>query len=69
MTGEVPEKDECGKKIKKRKVGLKDTGTQLLDFRDNWVGEERVEMRQKSNSEDETEIEEENTNLKCIDGE
>ncbi len=47
MEGEIPERDACGNKIKRRAVGLKDAGTHLLDFRDSWVGveEQRVEMR------------------------
>ena len=38
MRNEAPERDAGGrKKIKQRKVGLKDTGVLLLDFRDSWV--------------------------------
>jgi hypothetical protein len=36
--GEVPEEDECRKKMKKRKVGLKKTQVaELSEFRDRWV--------------------------------
>jgi hypothetical protein len=36
---------------RERKLGLKDTGAQLMDFRDTWVAteDERVEMRQSDN--------------------
>jgi hypothetical protein len=58
---EERKRDEGGrKKIKKRKVGLKDTGDRLVDFRDTWVTveDERIEMGQRESSEDESEIEE-----------
>ena len=51
MRNETPERDAGGrKKIKQRKVGLENTGAQLLDFRDSWVvvEDQRVEIRQKS---------------------
>jgi hypothetical protein len=59
MRNERPEFDEGGRnRIKKRKLGLKDTGVQLLEFRDTWVAveDERVEMRQ-SDSEDRSDME------------
>ena len=62
MRNEAPEKDAGGrKKIKQRKVGLKDTGVRLLDFRDSWatVEDQHVDMRQRSDSEDEVDMEEE----------
>ena len=62
MRNEAPEFDEGGRKrIKQRKLGLKDTGVQLIDFRDTWVAieDQRVEMRQRSDSEDKSDMEEE----------
>jgi hypothetical protein len=53
IRGERPETDEGGReKIKKRKVGLKDTDDKLLDFRDTWVTveDEKVEMGQRESS-------------------
>ncbi len=67
MRNESPERDAGGrKKIKQRKVGLKNTGVRLLDFRDNWVTVEdkHVEMRQRSDSEDEVDMEEEEVQRK-----
>jgi hypothetical protein len=61
MRGEVPERDECRKKIKKRKLGLENE-----DFRDSWVAveDQRIQKRQKSDSEDEAEMEEEGVHRK-----
>jgi hypothetical protein len=62
MRNKAPEFDEgCRKRIKQRKLGLKDTGVQLIDFRDTWVAieDQRVEMRQRSDSEDKSDMEEE----------
>ena len=57
---------EVKKRIKQRKVGLKNTGVQLLDFRDSWaaVEDQHVEMRQRSDSEDESDKEEEEVQRK-----
>ncbi len=60
MRKEAPERDPGGrKKIKQTKVGLENTGVRLLDFRDNWVAveDQHVEMRQRSDSEDEVHME------------
>jgi hypothetical protein len=45
---------------------LKDTGVQLLDLRDNWVEveDQRIEMRQRSESEDESGMEKEEVHRK-----
>ena len=61
MRNERPEFDERGRKrIKRTKLGLKDTGVQLLEFRDTWVSleAEHVQMRQ-SDSEDRSDMGEE----------
>jgi hypothetical protein len=43
MRNERPEFDEGGRKrIKRRKLGLKDTGVQLVDYRDSWTAIEDV---------------------------
>jgi hypothetical protein len=58
MRNERPEFDEGGRKrIKRRKLGLKDTGVQLVDYRDSWtaIEDEHVQMRQ-SDSEDRSDI-------------
>jgi hypothetical protein len=43
MRNERPEFDEGGRKrIKRRKLGLKDTGAQLVDYNDSWTAIEDV---------------------------
>ena len=67
LRNEAPERDAGGRKeIKQRKVGLKDTGVRLLDFRDSWttVEDQHVDMRQRSDSEDEVDMKEEEVQRK-----